>query len=164
MGPGVVQLGYGTLDHRAPLIFDAESIAADDLANRARRHSILSRNLENMSKQCSFDRYNSAGAAFAEERVFRWRGLLWQFDRGAELRRYVLQSCRAAGFGQSNGDAAVAQVVRRAHRADYRQRYEAFLQALFRRQVDSGRLAGDEAGNRLGIFAGGELQIGRAHV
>src|SRR5260370_16850586 len=113
MGPGVVQLGYGTHDHRAPLIFEAESIAADDLANGSRRHSILSRNLENMSKQCWFDRYNSAGAAFAEERVFRWRGLLWQFDRGAELRRYVLQSSREAGFGQCNGDSAVANLFPR---------------------------------------------------
>ena len=73
MGPGVVQLGDGTLDHRAPLIFDAESIAADDLANLLRRHSTLSRSIENTGKRsCSYG-YNGARATFAKEQIFGGR-------------------------------------------------------------------------------------------
>jgi hypothetical protein len=50
MGPGVVERFNGTFDHRAPLMFDAESIAAGDLAELVRRHVVLSRSCENGGK------------------------------------------------------------------------------------------------------------------
>jgi hypothetical protein len=69
MGPSVVQLGDGRVDHRAPFIFDAKSIAADDLADLARRHSTLSRTLENAGKETWRDGDNGTGAAFAKQRI-----------------------------------------------------------------------------------------------
>src|SRR4029077_11857381 len=88
MGPSVVQLGDGTVDHRAPLVFDAKSIAADDLANLVRRHSILSRSLQNGGKRSWRDGYDRAGAAFAEQRVFGCWGV-FEFDVCAKLGRSI---------------------------------------------------------------------------
>ena len=90
MGPDVVQLGDETLDHNAPLIFDAESIAADDLANLVRRHSTLSRNLKNASKRSWCGRYYGARAAFAEESIFGGRRF-FEFDICAKLGRSMLR-------------------------------------------------------------------------
>ncbi len=72
MGPGVVESFDWGLDHHASLMFDAENIAADELADLARRHSIVSRSIENASKRRGRYRYDRAGAAFAERRDFRW--------------------------------------------------------------------------------------------
>src|SRR5712664_3953892 len=154
MGPGIVQLGDGTVDHRAPFIFDAENIAADDLSNLVRRYSTLSRSLENGGKRSWRGRYYGARAAFAEHRVFGWRGFRRQIDLSAELRRSRLGRSREARFGQRYSNAAVAHIVRRAHRPIGRKRDQAFLQALFRRQIDGWRFACDNAADRLGIFAG----------
>jgi len=79
MSPGVVESFDWGLNHRAPLMFDAESIAADDLADLARRHSIVSRSIENAGKRRRRYRYDRAGAAFAEEGVFG-RGTLIESD------------------------------------------------------------------------------------
>src|SRR6266849_1496144 len=117
MGPDVVQPGDGTFDHRAPLIFYAESIAADDLANLVRRHSTLSRNLKNAGKRSWCDGYDGARAMFAEEGILGRARFLRQIDPGAELQGSVLRTCREAGFSQCNSDASVAHVVRRTHRA-----------------------------------------------
>ena len=67
MGPGVAQRGDGTIDHRAPPILDAESIAADDVADLVRRHLVLSRSIENAGKVRGGHGYDRAGAALAEE-------------------------------------------------------------------------------------------------
>src|ERR1700741_1300382 len=159
MGPGIVQLGDGTLDHRAPLIFDAENIATGDLSNLVRRYSALSRSLENGGKQSWCNGYDPARAAFAEQRIFGWRGFRWQIDLSAELRHSLLRPCREAGFGQRNSNAAVAHVVRRPNRPIGRKRDQAFLQALLGRQTDGWRIAGDNASDRLRIFAGGKLAL-----
>src|SRR6202035_5411188 len=100
MGPGVVQLGDGRVDHRAPLIFDAKSIAADDLSNLARRHSILSRTLENAGKETWRDGDNGAGPAFAKEGILG-REWLFKFDVCAKLGRSMLRPYDRgeAGFG-----------------------------------------------------------------
>ena len=50
-------------------MFDAKSIAADDLADLARGHSILSRTLENAGKESWCDGDNGTGAAFAKQRI-----------------------------------------------------------------------------------------------
>ena len=50
MGPGAAECFKGTIDHLAPLMLDAESIAAGDLADLARRHLVLSRSIENGGK------------------------------------------------------------------------------------------------------------------
>src|SRR6267378_5124269 len=134
MGPGVVQLGDGTVDHHAPLIFDAENIAADDLANLVRHHSTLSRSLENVGKRSWCGRYYGARAAFAEESILGRSGFRSQIDLDAELRRSILRPCRKAGFGQCNRDASVANIVRGTHSAAGCQRHQAFLQALLGRQ------------------------------
>jgi len=72
MSPGVVQRFDWRLNHRAPLMFDAESIASDDVADLSRRHSIVSRSIENAGKRRGRYRYDRTGAAFAERRDFRW--------------------------------------------------------------------------------------------
>ncbi len=79
MGPGVAESLDRRLDHGASLMFDAESIAADDLADLARRHSIVSRSIENAGKRRRRYRYDGAGAAFTEEGVFG-RGTLIESD------------------------------------------------------------------------------------
>src|SRR5207244_8348437 len=65
MGPGVVQRGDGTIDYRAPLILDAESIAADDLTDLVRSHLILSRSIQNTGTLCGVDGYYRKGTGFA---------------------------------------------------------------------------------------------------
>ena len=90
MGPDVVHLGDGSLDHRAPLIFDAESIATDDLANLVRRHSILSRSLENAGKRSCSDGDNGARATFAKEHIFGGRPF-FEFDICAKPGRSMLR-------------------------------------------------------------------------
>ena len=149
MGPDVVQFGDRRIDHRAPLIFDAESIAADDLTDLLRCHSVLSRSLQNGVKRSWRHGYDRAGAAFAEERVLG-RRRCFQFDVCAELGRSVLRpyGSREAGFRQGNREATVANVVRRTHRSAARERDQAFLQALFGRQVDRWRLACHDTGDR----------------
>src|SRR5713101_5005810 len=90
MGPDVVQLGDGSLDHRAPLIFDAESIAADDLSNLVRRHSTLSRSLQNVSKRSCSDGDKGARATFSKDHIFGGRPF-FEFDICAKLGRSVLR-------------------------------------------------------------------------
>src|SRR5258708_13647018 len=70
IGPIIAQRIDLRLDHRAPLIFDAESIAADDLTDFVRRHVTLSRNCENAGKLCWRDGDDGAGTTLAEESMF----------------------------------------------------------------------------------------------
>src|SRR6266852_2915215 len=70
MAPGVAECFNETIDHRAPLMFDAEGIAAGDLADLVRRHLVLSRSIENGGKRRRLDRYQCASAAFVEEGEF----------------------------------------------------------------------------------------------
>jgi hypothetical protein len=94
MGPDVVQFGDRCIDHRALLIFDAESITADDLANLVRCHSILSRSLKNGGKRSWRHGDNGAGAAFAEEGVFGWQRRSFEFDVCAKQGRSMLRLSR----------------------------------------------------------------------
>ena len=64
-----------------------------------------------------------------------------------------------AGFGQSNRDAAIAYVVRRTHRSATCERYQALLQALFGSEINRGRLAGNNAGNRLCVLGRREFVL-----
>jgi len=104
MGPGVVQRGDGTIDYRAPLILDAESIAADDLTDLVRRHLILSRSIENTGKLCGVDGYDRTGTAFAEEDRLD-RTSFFEFCGCAQ------PVCGEAGLGQGDGQPAVGNVV-----------------------------------------------------
>ncbi len=70
MSPGVAQSFDRAIDHRAPIIFDAEYAPGSDLADLACPYGILSRNLVNAGKQSWFYGHDRAGAAFAEEGVF----------------------------------------------------------------------------------------------
>jgi len=88
-------------------------------------HSALSRSLENSAKRTWRDRYNSAGAAFAKERIFGRRSFRRQTRVGTHLRR-TLRRSREAGFRQSYSNAAVAHVMRRTHRSGSRKRDQAF--------------------------------------
>jgi len=64
-------------------MFDAENIAADDLADFAGRHVVLSRNCENGGKAFGRKRNDGAGTAFPEEREFGGT-VVSQIDIGAE--------------------------------------------------------------------------------
>src|ERR1035438_1968977 len=63
-GPDVAQRMERAVNHCATLILDAKIAVTDDLADLLRRHAILSRILQNASKQRRFDRNNSARATF----------------------------------------------------------------------------------------------------
>ena len=104
MGPRVVQSRNGTVDHRAPLILDAESIAADDLTDLLRRHLVLSRSIENAGKHGGLDGYDPTSAAFAKEDRFGW-AIFFEFCGCAQPVR------GEAGLGQGDGEAAVGNVV-----------------------------------------------------
>src|SRR6267142_1413331 len=67
VGPGVAQRRDSTVDHRAPLVLDAEGIAADNLADLVRRHLTLSRSIENAGKVRGGDGYDRTSAALAQE-------------------------------------------------------------------------------------------------
>src|SRR5438876_8745655 len=87
MGPGVAQSLDGVVDHREPLMLDAERTFVDDLAEFARRHMVLSRNFENAGKFCGRDGNDSTCATFAEEHGFGGqRRILNGYDR-AEMSR-----------------------------------------------------------------------------
>ena len=158
MSPGFEQIGYRAVDYRAPLIFDAKTIAADDLADLLGRHSALSRSLENSAKGTWCDRYNGTGTAFAKERIFGRRSFRRQTRVGTHLRR-TLRRSREAGFRQSYSNAAVAHVMRRTHRSGSRKRDQAFLQTLFGPQVNSRRLTRDNAPDGLGVLGGREFTL-----
>jgi len=66
------KLTDGTLDHHAPFIFDAESIAADDLSIGMPPLHIVSQSREpGQAKLAATD--TSARATFAKERIFGGR-------------------------------------------------------------------------------------------
>src|SRR2546425_428864 len=90
------------LDDRAPLMFDAESIAAGDPADFARRHVTLSRNCENGGKAFGYDGNDGASAALGEEREFGSRVIV-ELDGRAQRKRTGLKTGhyrrgREAGF------------------------------------------------------------------
>jgi hypothetical protein len=104
MGPGVAESFDGTVDHRAPPIFDAEGIAADDLTDLLRRHLVLSRSIENAGKVRGLDGHCRASAAFAEQGRLG-RAIFFEFCVCAQPLR------GEAGLGECNGEAAVGNVV-----------------------------------------------------
>src|SRR6266852_2407156 len=103
MGPGVVERFDETVDHHAPLMFDAEGIAAGDPADFARRHVILSRNCENSGKVCARNRDNGAGAAFAEEGMFGGHRVGDIYGCAEEGKSRSLTPRRTRGFGMTVG-------------------------------------------------------------
>src|SRR5213082_2052020 len=114
MGPDVAQRADGTLDHRAPLILDAESATLDDLSDLPRANTALSRNFEKRGKQSWFNGDDGPGAGFGEEDVFGWGGSLGNICDHAKLGRSLLRPYRGgseAAFGQGDCQAAVAQIV-----------------------------------------------------
>src|SRR5437899_5329095 len=117
MGPGVAQNLDGAVDYRAPPILDAERTFANDLAELARRHMVLSRNFENVGKSRGRDGNDGACAAFAEENGFgRQRRILNGYKRaemGRSMRRpYKRRLGGKTRFGEGNGEAAVGDVMR----------------------------------------------------
>src|SRR6266849_2933089 len=120
VGPGVAQNLNGTIDHRMPLKFDAEGMAAGDLADLVRRHLVLSRSIENGGKRRRLDRNHRAGAAFVEEGEFG-RCVAVDFDVCAERRAAGRGRRRTglktghysgeAGLGEGDREAAVGDVV-----------------------------------------------------
>src|SRR6202011_3932222 len=129
MGPGIAQRGDGTIDHRALLILDAESIAADDLTELVRRHLILSRSIENAGKVRGLDRDDRASSAFAKESRFDRTGF-FEFCICAQPVR------GEAGLGKGNGQAAVGNVVRGLDAAFGGEGDEAVDETLFGTEVD----------------------------
>jgi hypothetical protein len=122
------------MDHRAPLVLDAESIAADDLTDLVHRHLVLSRSIENAGKVRGLDGHYRASAAFAEEGRLG-RGTFFEFCVSAH------PVCGEAGLGQGDGKAAVRNVVGGLHAALGGEGDEAALEALFGTEVDGGWLA-----------------------
>src|SRR2546427_3564538 len=112
MGPGVAKRFHGTVDHHAPLMFDAERTVAGDLAKLLRRHVVLSRSIENVGKFRWSDGDDGAGAAFVEKNGFGGeQTILKGYDR-AEMGRSMLRAYRRrgrcgrgreTGFGEGDG-------------------------------------------------------------
>src|SRR5712692_6267608 len=139
MGPGVAERFNRTVDHHAPLMFDAERTFACDLAELASCHIVLSRNFENAGKRQGLNRYDRARAAFAEENGFCGKQrILNGYDRAEKgrsmLRRYRrrlrIWSGREAGLREGDGEAAVGDVVGGLHRALGGKSNEAILETL----------------------------------
>src|SRR5713226_3858094 len=120
-------------------MFDAERTFAGDLAELASRYFALSRNFESAGKRQGLNRYDRAGAAFAEENGFCGKQrILNGYDR-AEKGRSMLRcyrrglriwSGREAGLREGDGEAAVGDVVGGLHRAFGGERDEAILETL----------------------------------
>src|SRR6266478_2445980 len=140
-GPGVAQHGDGTVDHRASLILDAESIAADDFADLVRRHLVLSRSIENAGKVRGGDGYDRASAALAEEGGLG-RAIFFEFCGYAQPVR------GEAGLGQGDSQPAVGNVVGGLEAAFGGEGDEAVDEALFGIKVDGGWFAGDNVADR----------------
>src|SRR5579864_4793057 len=125
MRPNVVHLGDRSVNHRAPLKFDAQRIATDDLTELLRRHSILSRSLEKRSKESWCDGHDGTSASFAKNGAFR-RSVVIQADLGPERGR--ARSCPGnAGetrFRNRDCQTTVANVVRRPSNGAASQRDE----------------------------------------
>ena len=182
IGPGVAKWRDWRLDHRAPLMFDAEGIAAGDLADFARLHIVLSRNCKNGGKVFGRDGNDGASAAFGEEGeldgkkvvetdgcaegreerflaslemtvvglvakmyAVRRGGRAWRKRTGLKTGHY--RRGGEAGFGESDGEAAVGNVVGGFDGALGREGNEAVDKTLLGGEVDGGRFAGDERGD-----------------
>src|SRR6267154_453400 len=162
MGPGVAQSLDGAVDHSAPLVLDAERTFADDFAELACRHMVLSRNFENPGKFCGRDGNDGACAAFAEENGFGGqRRILNGYDRG-EMGRSMLRPGKRrlgskAGFGEGYGEAAVGNIVRGLDSAFRGESDEAILETLLGGELDDRKFAGDDAGDSFGVFGRGEF-------
>src|SRR5713226_771567 len=65
-----------------------------------------------------------------------------------------------AGFREGDGEAAVGNVVGGLDGAFGGERDEAIDQALFGEEIDGGRFTSDDAGDRFGVFGGGEFAGG----
>src|SRR5216684_5542803 len=166
MGPGVAQRFDGTIDHRAPPMFDAERTVAGDLTELARRHLVLSRSIENGGKRRRLDRYHRASAAFVEQGEIS-RCVAVDFDVCAEMRAAGRSRRRTglktghyrgeAAFGERDGEAAVGDVVGGLDGAFGSESDETVDQKFFCGEVYGGWFAGDDAGGRFGVFGGGEF-------
>src|SRR5437660_7472011 len=138
MGPGVAQCLDGAVDHRAPLILDAERTFADDLAELSRHNMVLSRNFENAGKFCGRDGNDGAGTAFAEENRFGGQRRILNSYYRAEMGRSVPRLYKRrlgseTGLGEGDGEAAVGNVVRGLDGAFGGERYEAVLKTFLGR-------------------------------
>src|SRR2546422_426129 len=81
--------------------------------------------------------------------------MLRPYKRGGRSRRR-----REAGFGEGDGEAAVADVVGGLDGAFGGKGDEAILETFFGGEVDGGRFAGDDAGDHFGVFGGGKFAGG----
>src|SRR5713101_283799 len=61
------------------------------------------------------------------------------------------------GFRESDGEAAVADVVGRLHGAFSGQRDEAINETFLGREIDGGGFTGDNGGDGFGVFGGGKF-------
>src|SRR6266700_3640524 len=144
-------------------MFDAQGTVVGDLADLVRRHVVLSRNIENASKFCGRDGNDGAGAAFAKEKGFGGGSLIEADvcgETGHSRRRTGLKTGHyrgETGFGEGDGEAAVGNVVGGLDSALGGESNEAIDKAFIGGKVDSRRFAGNDAGDRFGVFGGGEF-------
>src|SRR5712692_1886317 len=155
MGPGVAEWFNRTVDHCAPLMFDAERTVAGDLADLVRRHFVLSRSCENGGKRRRLDRYHRASAAFVEEGVFGGDAII-ESDNRAENGRGKPRPYRGrgeTGFGKGDSEAAVGDVVGGLDGAFGSESDETVDQKFFGGEIDGGWFASNDAASCLRIFA-----------
>jgi hypothetical protein len=114
---------------------------------------VLSRNVLDAGKRVRRAGDNGARAAFAEERGFRRSGC-------GDLRSRRKSARCETTFGQRDGEASVADVVRGAEQFLAHERKECLNQALFRREIHGGRSARDNSMKGEGVFRGRKLALG----
>src|SRR5208282_1989930 len=108
MGPGITQRVDGGIDHHTALILDAQRCLLMHFADFLRAHVVLSRSRENDGKFIWGDGDDGAGAAFAEEGLFRGERTVSKLDVCAKTGRNTLRPYKErrrgkAGFGGGDG-------------------------------------------------------------
>src|SRR2546421_220095 len=156
MGPDVARRADGILDHRAPLILDAESATLDDLSDLPRSNTALSRSFEKRGKQSWFNRDDGPRAGFGEERIFGGAGILCYIYDHAKLGRTLLCPCRGgreAAFREGDGKPPTAQIGRGLHTGLGGESNQAINEPFFGGEINRGGLTRHDCADRLRILA-----------
>src|SRR5450432_192481 len=145
MGPDLAERCYGLFNYGTSIVLDAENAVTGNVAHFGGGDAVLAREVEDAIELCRCDRDYRAGAAFTKKEGFGGSVALQGHPR-TQFRR-----CET-GFGESDGQAAIAEVVGGLNGFRRGEGEQTLLQAFFGREIDGWRLAGDDACDGFGIF------------
>src|SRR5476651_809840 len=104
MGPGIAERFHGLFNYGTSIVLDAENAVTGNVADFGGGDAVFAGEMEDAVEFGRCDGNYRASAAFSEKEKFGG-SVAFDSDPCAQLGR------REAGFGESNGQAAIAEVV-----------------------------------------------------